>query len=333
MLPRCFFLAAAILFCAACSDEGPGADAPAPEAPPEVKAANVAIDPAVGCYSAAEGILLATTDGTFGMHFEQALTASVEGAAWLTVSAASRSVTDRTFRFSVENAPAGGAAAQIVLRAGNAPAVRVAVTPPRGSDPDPLPDPSPNPNPDPDPAPNPNPNPTPDPDPAPSPGPDPSPYPVDLTYELALELSTVDNGFHGHNNYNGADYYPDRVEVYNAYPSVWGDRTAKTQTAMPYGFCTDAPRSYNRLSVPAFGDEVFVFRGYRGEAGSQYNSGGITIVNARFSQVFFRQIRFTLPIPAGVLPSQKVVYRIVVEHITANAEHDTPQISFEIVDR
>lgn len=323
MLSYRLLLAAALVWCAACSDEGAGTDAPAPELPPAVTAANVDIDPAVGRYSEGVDILLAATDGVFGMHFEQALTASVEGASWLTVAAASRSVTDRAFCFTIADAPAGGAAARIVLREGNAPAVRVAVTPPRGSDPDPAPDPNPDPNP----------NPAPDPDPDPSPGPDPSPYPFDLAYELALELSTVDNGFHGHNNYNGTDYYPDRVEVYNAYPSVWDDRTAKTQTSAPYGFCTDAPRSFNRLSVPAFGDEVFVFRGYRGEAGSQRNSGGVTIVNARFSQVFFRQIRFTLPIPAGVLPSQKVVYRIVVERITANAEHDTPQITFEIVDR
>lgn len=314
-----------LFLASACSDNNADVPPPIPDTMPEVKTENVIIDPAIGNFSEEEGIQLSVLNGTFEMRFDKKVTAVAEGSEWLTITSGTGT---SIIRFTVKDAPLNGKAGYIVLRFGNSEAVRITITPPSDSKPEPTPEPTP----DPTPEPSPEPTPDPKPDPIPDPTPEPSPYPFDLSYELAMELSTVNNNFKGYNNWNGATYYPNLIEVFNAYPSIWEDTTAKTQSSNTYGFLTDAPKSYNHLSVPAFGNEVFVFRGYEGKNGSQYNSGGITIKH-KSSLGFFRMLRFTLPIPADVLPTQKVVYQIKITNIVGNGQHDTPIITYEIVNR
>lgn len=151
-----------------------------------------------------------------------------------------------------------------------------------------------------------------------------------LKYELNLELSTTGDRFRDYNNGNA--FYPDRIEIFNALSL--GDATAKITSSAPYGFLTDAPGSFNHLEITDFRDKFFVYRGYKGVAASQsYRNGGITIGNSQFSYPFFRQIYFTLPIPAGVKRTQMVRYKIVINNITANQSHDTPVITYEVIEQ
>lgn len=152
----------------------------------------------------------------------------------------------------------------------------------------------------------------------------------ELKYELNLELSTTGDRFRDYRNGNA--FYPDRIEIFNALSL--GDATAKITSSAPYGFLTDAPGSFNHLEIKNFRDKFFVYRGYKGVAASQsYHNGGISIVDSRYSSVFFRQIFFTLPIPAGVKRTQMVRYKIVVNNITANRQHDTPVITYEVIEQ
>lgn len=151
-----------------------------------------------------------------------------------------------------------------------------------------------------------------------------------LKFELNLELSTAGDRFRAYNNGNA--FYPDRIEIFNALSL--GDATAKIYSSAPYGFVADAPGSFNRLEITDFRDQFFVYRGYKGVAASQsYRNGGITIGNSQFSYPFFRQIYFTLPIPAGVKRTQMVRYKIVINNITANQSHDTPVITYEVIEQ
>lgn len=154
-----------------------------------------------------------------------------------------------------------------------------------------------------------------------------------LKYALNLELNTTGDRFKAHlpNDISNV-YYANDVQIYNPGTStVDQDETIKRRSSGTYGFVVDAPGSFNRLKVDHISDKLLVYPNYRGVAASQTNSGGINIANAQFAQGFFRQIRYTLPIPAGVKRNQKVVYTIVINQITGNAQHDTPLITYDVV--
>lgn len=154
-----------------------------------------------------------------------------------------------------------------------------------------------------------------------------------LKYELNLEMTTTNNRLKGVLSTSGIVYYANRVEIFNPGTSSNEDETVKIISDAPYGFVTDAPASFNRMVVNNIADKLLVYPNYRGAATTQSNSGGINIHNNRYSQSFFRQIRYTLPIPAGVKRSQKVVYKVVINNITANAQHDAPVITYTIANQ
>lgn len=156
-----------------------------------------------------------------------------------------------------------------------------------------------------------------------------------LKYELNLEMNTTGNRFRGHfPNDLSRVFYANDVQIYNPGTSTLDkDETVKMHSGGTYGFVVDAPASFNCVKVDNIRSKLLVYPNYRGVATSQANSGGINIANAEFSQSFFRQIRYTLPIPAGVRRTQKVIYRIVINNITDNAKHDTPVITYTIAEQ
>lgn len=153
-----------------------------------------------------------------------------------------------------------------------------------------------------------------------------------LKYELNLELTTSNNRFRGVLPTNQDIYYPDDVQIYNPGTSSNLDETIKTHSTAPYGFVADAPASYNTIVVNDIKSKLLIYPNYRGVASTQYNDGGITIGNLRYAQSFFRQIRYTLNIPAGVKRTQKVIYTIKIRDILYNT-HGIPVITYSVVDQ
>lgn len=153
-----------------------------------------------------------------------------------------------------------------------------------------------------------------------------------LKYEINLIMTTINDRFKGTLATNPSIiYYANDVQIYNPGTSaISPDETIKRQSGNPYGFIVDAPASFNRIEVNNIADRLLVYRNYRGTAASQPNNGGITIRNSNYSQSIFRRISFTLPIPAGVRRTQKVVYNMTINNITNNAAHDTPIITHTI---
>lgn len=151
-----------------------------------------------------------------------------------------------------------------------------------------------------------------------------------LKYELNLELNTTNNRFMAQLPTTQGIYYANDVQIYNPGTSPNGDETIKMYSDAQYGFVADAPAGYNKLLVNNIKDKLLAYPNYRGVATSQSNNGGITIGNKEYSQVFFRQIRYDLPIPAGVKRTEKVVYKIKINNINGNADHDAAEISYSI---
>lgn len=149
-----------------------------------------------------------------------------------------------------------------------------------------------------------------------------------LKYELYLELNTVDGKFKGNSDLLGV-YYPTQVEIYNHYTTDFGDATAKITSEKEYGFITDFP-TCNSIKVDAFASEYFIYRNYSGRAAT-LTPGTITITNARFIQIFFRQLAFQLPIPAGVKRNEKVIYHVKIDNIRDNALHSPAVVTSEVV--
>lgn len=151
-----------------------------------------------------------------------------------------------------------------------------------------------------------------------------------LKYELNLELNTIENRFMSYLPTTHAVYYANDVQIYNPGTSSNGDETIKIRANGTYGFVADAPATFNKLMVSNIRDRLLVYPGYRGVATNQYNGGGITVANTKYAQSFFRQIRYNLPIPGGVKRTQKVVYKILINNLTGNAQHDTPIITYTL---
>lgn len=153
-----------------------------------------------------------------------------------------------------------------------------------------------------------------------------------LKYELNLELNTVNGLFERTLPSNGVVYYPNLIEIYNHYTSDFGDATAKIYSENTYGFVTDFP-ACNSLKVEHFcSKDYFIYRNYRGTAAT-LQPGTITVADRKYSQGFFRQLRFTLPIPAGVKRTQKVVYQVVIDNIEGNAEHDPARVTYIVAEQ
>lgn len=147
-----------------------------------------------------------------------------------------------------------------------------------------------------------------------------------LKYELNLIMTTTRNRFKGILPTNGDTYYANNVEIFNPGTSSNIDETIKIRSDSKYGFVVDAPASFNKIEVKNIKSHLLVYPNYNGKANSQYNANGITITSKKYAQYFFRQIRYTLPIPAGVKRNQKVIYTITINNIDDNAKHDPPII-------
>lgn len=153
-----------------------------------------------------------------------------------------------------------------------------------------------------------------------------------LKYEMNLKLTTINGKFKGETATDQKIYYPTLIEIFNHYPGSFGDETAMIYSYAPYGFISDYPVC-NTLIVENFvSDDYFIYRNYKGQQ-TNLPTGPISIGDRLYSQSFFRNLYITLPIPANVKRTQKVIYHVIMNNITANGDDDDTTVTYEIVEQ